>query len=96
MRSSPGFGWSVDQRSRTAAAPSPPAWRAIDDPAEAPRDHLREAALWPKTKTHTGPQWHGRSLSDIVLLITLVAFWGLVMAIFAGPVASLIVLWLDR
>ena len=39
---------------------------------------------------------HGRSLSDIVLLITLVAFWGLVMAIFAGPVASLIVLWLDR
>ena len=34
-----------------------------------------------------------RRFSDIILLI---AFWGLVMAIFAGPVASLIVLWLDR
>ena len=95
MRSSPGFGWSVDQRSRTAAAPSPPAWRAIDDPAEAPRDHLREAALWPKTKTHTGPA-RGMAGASAVLLIALVAFWGLVMAIFAGPIASLIVLWLDR
>ena len=38
----------------------------------------------------------GRRFSDIILLIALVVFWGLVMAIFAGPVASLIVLWLDR
>jgi len=34
--------------------------------------------------------------ASAVLLIALVAFWGLVMAIFAGPIASLIVLWLDR
>jgi hypothetical protein len=34
--------------------------------------------------------------ASAVLLIALVAFWGLVMATFAGPVASLIVLWLDR
>jgi hypothetical protein len=39
---------------------------------------------------------HGRRLSDIVLLIALVALWAVVMAIFAGPIASLIVLWLDR
>jgi len=50
----------------------------------------------PKQKPTLARKGHGRSLSDIVLLITLVAFWGLVMAIFAGPVASLIVLWLDR
>jgi hypothetical protein len=38
----------------------------------------------------------GRRFGDSILLIALVVFWAVVMAIFAGPVASLIVLWLDR
>jgi hypothetical protein len=48
---------------------------------------------WRTSKPHGA---RSRTLSDTVLLIALVVFWAVIMTIFAGPVASLIVLWLDR